>query len=204
MPSGKSPTAARNTRSPSATREWKMQLQRKQLIDIGIDMFCRKGYEGTSVAEIANRAGVTEQTFYRYFKSKDELAFDWNDENGRRALAFIAECPKTEKPLVSMKKALRSLIDVIDADKPTWQKMVRLIYSSPALEARVAFVGVQWSKALAAELKRGRHLDARTNLQIDAAVSAAMGAFNVATHAWAHADGSDSVGLWVADAFAVI
>ncbi|WP_020432855.1 TetR/AcrR family transcriptional regulator, partial [Paenibacillus riograndensis] len=60
-------------------------------------LFMEKGYENTTVQEIASLAGVTERTFFRQFKDKSDVLFDTNNELGQRVAAFITDNVDVEK-----------------------------------------------------------------------------------------------------------
>src|ERR1700743_1730709 len=46
-----------------------------RLEEAALDLFCERGYEETTVADIAARAGLTKRTFFRYFADKREVLF---------------------------------------------------------------------------------------------------------------------------------
>ena len=58
-------------------RERKRQQTRQELISAAMRLFEQKGYEPTTVAEIAAAAGVSTKTFFNYFASKDEVLFPY-------------------------------------------------------------------------------------------------------------------------------
>ena len=60
----------------AATRPSKRERTLAALLESGLDLFERQGYEQTTVAEIARAAGVTEMTFFRYFPAKEHLLLD--------------------------------------------------------------------------------------------------------------------------------
>src|SRR5262245_48843049 len=51
----------------------KAEQRREQLINVAIQVFARGGYDGTTTAQIAAAAGVTEPILYRHFRNKQEL-----------------------------------------------------------------------------------------------------------------------------------
>ncbi|MDA8195704.1 MAG: TetR family transcriptional regulator [Actinomycetota bacterium] len=59
----------------SSIRGAKKEATRAKLIEAAHDFFAEKGYNDTNIREIAEAAGVSERTFYRYFETKDELLF---------------------------------------------------------------------------------------------------------------------------------
>ena len=48
---------------------------KQKILDVALDLFSRKGYEGTNLQEIADSVGIVKSALYRHFKSKEEL---WN------------------------------------------------------------------------------------------------------------------------------
>src|SRR5947209_18308403 len=77
---------------------WKPDAQGR-LMSAAIDLFDEQGYEATTVAEIAQRAGLTKRTFFRYFSDKREVLFSGSHELERRWLEGVAGAPATATPL---------------------------------------------------------------------------------------------------------
>ena len=55
------------------TRQEQKEARREQILDMGLDMFVRNGYYGTTTKEIAEALGISQGLMFHYFKSKDEL-----------------------------------------------------------------------------------------------------------------------------------
>ena len=64
-----------------------------------IELFNEQGYEATTVAEIAERAGLTKRTFFRHFSDKREVLFSGSQELQRRWLEGLAGAPAGASPL---------------------------------------------------------------------------------------------------------
>ncbi len=77
-------TPATSTRLPAAER-------RQALIDIALEVFTGGSYRGTTTAEIAREAGVSEPILYRHFDSKRDLYLACIDESWRRLRAVWEE-----------------------------------------------------------------------------------------------------------------
>ena len=64
-----------------------------------IELFDELGYEATTVADIAERAGLTKRTFFRYFPDKREVLFSGSHELQRVWLEGVAAAPVEAAPL---------------------------------------------------------------------------------------------------------
>ena len=77
---------------------WRPDAQGR-LIGAAIELFGEQGYEATTVAEIAQRAGLTKRTFFRYFSDKREVLFSGSHELQRLWLEGVAAAPADATPL---------------------------------------------------------------------------------------------------------
>ncbi|HEX6194634.1 MAG TPA: helix-turn-helix domain-containing protein, partial [Jiangellaceae bacterium] len=65
-------TAARSRATPSRVRMTGKQ-RREQLLDVGRALFAERGFDGTSIEEVASQAGVSKPVVYEHFRSKEGL-----------------------------------------------------------------------------------------------------------------------------------
>src|SRR5262245_12084916 len=63
------------------------QQRRRQLLEVAASLFARLGYRGTTTAELAKAAGITEPILYRHFENKLDLFVTLVDEVGREVIA---------------------------------------------------------------------------------------------------------------------
>jgi AcrR family transcriptional regulator len=71
-----------------------------------MDLYIERGFEQTTVAEIASRAGLTERTFFRYFRDKREVLF-WGAASLQELLVTsITEAPADASPIAAVAAAL--------------------------------------------------------------------------------------------------
>jgi AcrR family transcriptional regulator len=71
-----------------------------------VDLFTEQGYDATTVAQIAERAGVTKSTFFRHFPDKRELLVAGQEVLSRLLAEGIAEAPETAGPLEAVAAGL--------------------------------------------------------------------------------------------------
>jgi AcrR family transcriptional regulator len=94
---------------PIGRREANKQATRQAILDAARLLFDRQGYDGTTVRDIAEAAGVTERTFFRYFESKEELTANQTLALLPILQAAIVSRPAAEPPLRAVREALLEL-----------------------------------------------------------------------------------------------
>ena len=68
------------------------------MVSAALDLFAERGFEQTTAADIAERAGVTERTFFRHFPDKREVLFDGSEEMRRTTHEAILAAPAESSP----------------------------------------------------------------------------------------------------------
>lgn len=109
-----------------------------RLQQAAIELFTEKGYEATTVAEIAARAGVTERTFFRHFADKREVLFGGQDQLWTTIASTIGEAPADATVLSLVARTLdavgTALQDARGRELPRARNAV--IAENPALQER--------------------------------------------------------------------
>jgi AcrR family transcriptional regulator len=102
------------------------------LLEAGLDLFERQGYEKTTVAAIARAAGVTEMTFFRYFPAKEHLLLD--DPYDPVLIAAIAAQPRELPPFLRAMRGIRAAWRALpEPEAPIIRRRVRIIAQTPSL-----------------------------------------------------------------------
>ncbi|UFS98664.1 TetR/AcrR family transcriptional regulator [Nocardia huaxiensis] len=123
---------------PSALRDRKRERTRRALYQAAVELFETRGYEATTVADIAAAAEVGTRTFFNYFASKEELLFPEPDERVSAAAQAIATRRPGERPVEVLLRALRAA-----GDNPG-------DHLGDTLPARIAVVRAQVSRTVSA------------------------------------------------------
>src|SRR5688500_17570526 len=79
---------------------------RERLVRAALDLFSEQGYENTTCAQIAERAGLTKSTYFRHFRDKREVLFGGQDELLELIIGGIAGAPESAGALAAVEAAL--------------------------------------------------------------------------------------------------
>ncbi len=138
-------------------RERKKQRTRRTLANAALRLFQEKGYDETTVAEIAAAAEVSTKTFFNYFRGKEETVF----ADTRRRVDFAVQAITERRPeegladlLEGLLERLLGLITSPDADIDVALAPVRLhlVMTHPTLRARALYLLHEAQRELAAAL----------------------------------------------------
>ena len=160
---------------------------RVRLRDAALELFRERGYDRTTAAGIAARAGVTERTFFRQFPDKREVLFDGEAILQQALTAAIADAPNRLGPLDTLFLAFRSVVPLLEANRPFSQPWHEVVSATPALRERELAKSAALADALAAALQ------ARGTGTLASVVAArtGMAAFAHATVVWLEDPTSD-------------
>ena len=101
-----------------------------------IELFAAQGFDQTTAAEIAARAGVTERTFFRHFPDKREVLFDGQEILGSALADAIASAPVSMSPIATLHQAFSDVAALFEANRPYSEPRQRIIAANPALQER--------------------------------------------------------------------
>ncbi|WP_152362384.1 TetR/AcrR family transcriptional regulator [Microlunatus speluncae] len=119
-------------------RERKKQQTREALIGAAVRLFRERGFEQTTVAEIADAADVSTRTFFLHFPTKEDVLFAGGRSRIEVGLGVIAERGSRDRPARLLARAIEAMIaDSADHDLPVGLAGLRaeLATSSPAVQA---------------------------------------------------------------------
>lgn len=155
---------AGETRRPARARMTAKE-RREQLLEIGRALFAEKGFDGTSVEEIAARAMVSKPVVYEHFGGKEGLYAVIVDREVQRLLVTLTDPLKTRShPKVMVETTALALLDYIEGNTDGFRILVR---DSPVAQATGTFssligdVATQVEGVIAEHFRR-RRLDPAT------------------------------------------
>jgi AcrR family transcriptional regulator len=129
-------------------RERQRTAVREELRSSAIDAFLTRGYDETSISDIAEAAGISERTFYRYFATKELVALDWIDETATTVHAALRSESVETSPSMALCEALIAVQPLLDKNSPH-DRIMPLIFSTPRLMSTYEEHCRQWAEAVA-------------------------------------------------------
>ena len=144
-----------------------------------VELFLEKGFDETSVADITERADVTERTFYRHFGDKREVLFDRERTLERATIEAVADTPAGIAPLDAAAHALAAASSRFFVDRLDHARIrQRIIDATPELHERELLKMTSLADALAVALEARGHAPVRARLAADMAIAAFTAAFD--------------------------
>lgn len=122
---------------PCGLRERKKARTRDAIAAAAVDLFETKGYDATTVDEIAEAADVSPRTFFRYFDSKVDVIMGRKGPDGEDddLTVRLGTRPPTEGPVEATRQVLREeLVGALTAD-PLLVRQIRIMLGTPSLQA---------------------------------------------------------------------
>lgn len=145
-----------------------------------LELYSERGYDQTTVTEIAKRAGLTERTFFRHFADKREVLFYGSGMLQDRLVSGIEAAPAGLPPVAMVVVALESAAEPMEEVRDLSRHRQAVIAANPELQERELIKLAALSSALA-EALRGRGVP-----ESAAALAAEVGiaVFKIAVHRW--------------------
>ena len=127
---------------------------RQRLVLAAVDLFTEQGYDATTVAQIAERAGVTKSTFFRHFPDKRELLVAGQESLCRLLSEGIAEAPNGASAMVAVAAALERASTMMGPDnRELGPRIKAAVAASAELQERDALKTVSLAAAMTAALR---------------------------------------------------
>src|SRR3954454_13695896 len=125
-----------------------------RLREAAMALYAERGYERTTVAEIAARAGVTARTFFRHFADKREVLFAGSSELQDRLVAALESAPAEATAMQAVAAALDEAAELLGQSREHARRRQAVINSHAELRERELIKLAALAAALAGALRR--------------------------------------------------
>jgi AcrR family transcriptional regulator len=146
----------------------------------GLELYSERGFEQTTVAEIATRAGLTERTFFRYFADKREVLFSGAAALEELLVKTVAGAPDSASPLDAVSAALGVAGALLQERREYARKRQAAIAANAELRERELIKLASLGSALAGALHRRGVKDPAAGLTAEAGIAV----FKIAIESW--------------------
>jgi AcrR family transcriptional regulator len=154
---------------------------RGRLAQAAMELYNQRGFESTTVAEIAERAGLTERTFFRYYADKREVLFAGAGELQELLVSKVADAPASLPPIDAVAAALAEVATLVFEERREFARQRQVIIAANAeLQERELIKLASLASAVAGAL-RGRGVnDPAASLAAEAGIAV----FRIAFERW--------------------
>jgi AcrR family transcriptional regulator len=170
---------------------------RGRLAEAALELFAERGYEQTTVADIAGRAGLTERTFFRHFADKREVLFSGQSELQDVLVSTVASAPDSAGPLAAVATAVAVVGASLQQNRDWARRRQEIITANPELRERDLIKLATLATSMAGALRdRGVPEPAAT-----LAAEAGMAVFRVAFEHWVTGTGQPDLASAIRGSF---
>ncbi|MFG3493954.1 TetR/AcrR family transcriptional regulator [Streptomyces sp. NPDC047928] len=175
-------------------RERKKRRTRDALLRSALELFTTQGYERTTVDEIADTVDVSQRTFFRYFASKEDVAFAVQQMVEEHFVVALRARPAGEGPFDAMRNAVLGAWDTIGeavmelVPVELYLRMFQVIESTPALLAVHLRRSIEMEENIARLIADREGLDVDTDPRPRVAVAAFSGVMRITGQLWVRGD----------------
>ncbi|MCA2218146.1 TetR/AcrR family transcriptional regulator [Jidongwangia harbinensis] len=163
-----------------------------EVTEVAMDLFLEKGFEATTIDDIAAAAGISRRSFFRYFGTKEDIVLGHLAGDGARAGAALAARPAGEPAWTALRNVFLS-IDDVPADHERLLKISEMMYGTPSLRARSVEKHLQWQADLLPEVLRRLPPapdEATAALRARAVIASAIACLDAAGETWTRSRGT--------------
>jgi AcrR family transcriptional regulator len=163
---------------------------RGRLEKAALELYAERGFDATTVAEIASRAGLTERTFFRHFADKREVLFSGSEVLGEHLAQGTLEAPAGLGPVEAIAHALTVMADdvFVGERQPLARHRAAIIAAHPDLRERELIKMAAYASALTEAVRRRGVAEPLASLAAEAGIAI----FKVSFERWVSAPAAES------------
>lgn len=181
-------------------RERKKQKTRWAIQEHALRLFAEQGYDATTVDQIAAAAEISPSTFFRYFRTKEDVVVE--DQWDPIMIDAYATAPAELGPIAALRHAIRTAFQLMDGtERDKILARMRLQLAVPALRLR-SLDNIVSSLDMIAGLLADRSGHEPTDPRVRALAGAIMGSWLAVLTAWSESDGTDDLAVRMDEALA--
>jgi len=177
---------------------------RAEVAATAIRLFLDEGFDEITVDEISAAAGLSRRSFFRYFRSKEDVVVSVFTELAEAGCQTFIERLGSDGVWPALRRSMDPVVEWAEQDRRRALALMRLVFESDSLRAGYLDRVDRWSASLASVLSARLGLDSDTGLYATVVATAGMGAYVAGARAWVSRAGEVSLGSLFDQAFAAL
>jgi AcrR family transcriptional regulator len=183
--------------------ERRRRLVRDEIGRVAIELFAARGFDAVTVDDIAEAAGTSQRTFFRYFATKDDIVLALARRLDERLVDALDARPANEGAVAALREAYCATSHVEPAERERVLQVAKVLAEAPALRARAhgEYVGENAEIVARLAARMGVPVDDR-RVRVLVATFAAVASVEFTT--WAEAGGAGDPSEAIRSALALL
>jgi AcrR family transcriptional regulator len=176
---------------PVAIGERKRRAIRGELSEVALRLLTERDFDSLTIDQIADAAGISRRTFFRYFASKEDVVFAFLDQWAVRLAADIVARPAEENPVAAVQNSFRQLTAAYE-DRAL--ALVRIVGQTPSLRAAERINREHLRMAVVNALATRLRTDAENDMRPQILATIAFAPLDAVMFAWFGRRSGEEVG----------
>jgi AcrR family transcriptional regulator len=189
---------------PTDLRERRRAFTAGEIERVAVDLFAARGFGEVTVDDIANAAGISPRTFFRYFPTKADVVRAHQDRLFQRLVRALRARPASEGPVTALREAFRATTQMRSEDRERIVLIGRLLATTDGWLAGDVGFDVDRTGELVELVAHHAGVDARRDLRPAVIVASMLGTAQAAFRAWLERDGRVELTRLLDEAFDVL
>ena len=177
---------------PMSLRERKKRLAQTTIEETALRLFQQRGYEHTSIQDIAEAVMMSTRTFFRYFASKEEVLFGSMRTTLSEGMDFLQHTASIASPYAAMMATLEHLATQYQQQRDSFLIRYRVAVQTPSIASFYLYVFLE-GEAQLAQVLYARLEGAVNQQEIQALVALSMTSLRLALTVWLEREAQDDL-----------
>ncbi|CAA9462912.1 MAG: Transcriptional regulator, AcrR family [uncultured Rubrobacteraceae bacterium] len=177
-------------------RERTRRAVQTEIGDAAMRLFLERGFEATTMEQIANEVGISRRSLFRYFGTKEDIVLGHLVETGLAVRDALEARPADEGPWEALRAALESLALAPGYSPERTLKISKMLYGTPSLRAGHLEKRLRWQELLVPNIQKrlGAGSGDAPDPRARAIVACALTCLDVAGEIWTRHEGEEDLG----------
>ncbi len=180
---------------PGGARALARRAMTAQIAALATGLFVERGYDETTIDDVCAAAEISRTTFFRYFRSKEDVLLRDFEDLGSLILAQLVERPGNERVWTALSHAIEAIAEPYGENEAQTRAALALMIETPSLGAFHRDKLGRWVRQLHPEVARRLGVDVHDaeNPSAPALIAAAFACMDAALVAWVASDGREDL-----------